>query len=574
MTALRVNGYAPSPSGIPPAPFFSSPVVALTAVPAIPVDERPVVDERVAFAALTPWSLRVKKDPPARVRAEKNADRYFARSSIPDDLLPRLQYIAKECETDETCKEYYARQGRYKAEAPRKHTVGDLKRNGFEDEAIFRAYLGHQIESSIEVQIVPGRSQGPWITQEAAKLRRTDLYKEIALSTPTAVKAGKTVISAAQSKTLQLFLKILGKENVGGSWASHPDFLYATGLGRIFGGNVAGIAAIVDLVTQIIELKDEIRKGRKAEGAIAGLQILEAISSIGDSIAVTAMGLESVGAIALNSVLWASPLSIVCAFTSLVTIPVHMLNIHKAKSIVSQLDGFLKPEGDSSKTSLQWLSQELTDENRDGECYMSRHFGLFDRERSGARVQHIIKEGSEVQQGKLATALKDRLNIKISNHKLAILSAVVGIIGVAIIFFAAPVVGGIFSIGFAIIAVSGLLSFVRFLREKQSVNQLEKKLEELCDFDAIPDAWLEANFPAGMDARMKARPGYYAHQTFEAPLAPLNFEQRASEKPIPDAMSRDVVKPKNKPKPKKQPREPRAIEMDDFRTMPTRAARV
>lgn len=470
----------------------------------------------ILSAAPSPASARLEKL--EKLKADKVRAAFISRNASVEESdeqrkYRRRRYVAETVTFDEAELKAVQYEGQPKIE-----TDEELRAalTAFNDGANRNLAMKGDIVPIAATKIA--RAERAWVTQLADQARRSPITQEITLSTPTVLRGAKTAVSISQSKALQWFLAILGKQTTESTWASHPKVLFGTGIGRVAGGNIAGIAAITDLITQIIELKDEIKKERAVEGAIALLQILEATSSIGDSIAVTAMGLETVGAIALNSVLWASPLSMVCAFTALVTIPVHMLNIHKTNKILDQL---------KNTPDLGWLSKELNDTSKDADYFLTRNFGILDREKAGSQVQYIIEKGSDSKREDLNDALQERLHTKISNHKLAILSAIIGIIGVSLIFFAAPVIGGVFSVGFGIIALSGALSFLRFMRERQSVTKLEKRIGELCNYDTIPDSFLGKHFRRGMDIRHSNRPAHHAWQSFEPFNAQGKYESFA-----------------------------------------------
>jgi hypothetical protein len=133
---------------------------------------------------------------------------------------------------------------------------------------------------------------------------------------------------------------------------------------------------------------------------------------------------------------------------------------------------------------LKTIEEELMDStNKDGELFVSKHFGIINYEKYSAQILQIIRKGSLQDKAILHEELKERVKQKIDLHKLAILSAVVGFIGVMVLFF--PIIGPTV-LGVGLIACAALISLIKYVEEKQSIKRLENVLNRLCKFEKIP----------------------------------------------------------------------------------------
>lgn len=337
-----------------------------------------------------------------------------------------------------------------------------------------------------------------------ARIRRTLYYSKTARHIPIYTQATIALIKSIQSRAIhrlfQAFTEAQNDHDSSNDWMASRSFLKVAGPTRSIFAGIGGIIALYDVIAQSIELKDEIRKGRAVEGVDAALSIVKGVADLGDSIASFAMGLSMANPtqIPLSAISWAPPLAMISAVVSIASIALNYRGLTRSQQIAEQLErsAFQLRDDSEAAGALQWLRDELTDStNRDGEFYMRRHFEVINREKYAAQVLHIIDHHELADKQELVLALQNRIKDKIFSHKLAILSAIVGLIGITIIFFPffAPVVWG-----FGIVAASGLISMIKFVRDKRSVGRLEDTIDRLCSFESIAehdDDWIKLHAP-------------------------------------------------------------------------------
>ncbi len=368
--------------------------------------------------------------------------------------------------------------------------------------------------------IDPAPEEPNEFTKFLARMRRTPVNARLNRNTPIVTRGGHAGVKLAQSQFFHKILAIFSDTpfQKSGSLFDSPLALKASGFGRAGGGFIGGCTAIYTMVEQGIEISNEIYKGRWAEGFDAALLFTEAMGTLGDSISVSASGLVSIGAVTAQAVMWASPLALASAFISLVTIPYHMHGIKQSEKILGGLqtslakltewkeEASLSDQTTRKSNALKWLSDALSDPIKgDGAYYLRRHFGIINREKYAAIVKYICANGEtekgQKTQKEMIGCLQNRLSDRIKSHRLAIVSAMIGIIGVCVFFFAPPLI----FLGLGIIGLAGLVSFVRFVYDKRSVNNLEDSLDRLCHFANIPTEWLEENAGFAMDVRRYAK---------------------------------------------------------------------
>jgi len=326
-----------------------------------------------------------------------------------------------------------------------------------------------------------------------ADIRRRIEYERIARITPIISFSGNALFQTANLVN-HVATIIPRSEGQGTPLLSSvsPGAIKIAGGSKIAGGAIVGVAAIYNIAAEIIEICDEVKKGRTWEGVDAGLRLTEAIGNLGEAIATFGQGLAMVNS-SIGAVSWAPPLAIAGAVLSAVTIPLNIRGIIRTKEILDKLN-------DTNETkSLNYLKDELLNaEKGDGDFFLKRHFEVINREKYGAQILHIINSDAAnkspaIPDDKKATAktemlgaLKERLTDKIVSHKLAIAAAVIGLVAVLILFF--PVLGPIgMACGLALLGASSAISLTKFILDYRSVARLEKKLDELCPFDKIPD---------------------------------------------------------------------------------------
>lgn len=249
--------------------------------------------------------------------------------------------------------------------------------------------------------------------------------------------------------------------------------------------------AIGNIVSNAIELRNEIKKGRRFEQTNAVLEIVNQLAYLGDSIASFASGLATAGIVNGSAVLWATPLSIVSAALSGVTIAIQLRELKKTHEV---LQGLLASTPDMS---LKWLKRQLLDTKKgDGDNFLSRHFSILHREKYAAQVLHIINSKSDDPLEKaipakerktaklqLVEALRNRIKDKITSHKVTIVANIIGLIGVTLLLIPVP---GLAIVGIGLVAISALLSFGKYLQEGLSVRRLEATIDRLCKYNLIP----------------------------------------------------------------------------------------
>lgn len=353
------------------------------------------------------------------------------------------------------------------------------------------------------------------IQEKASDIRCSEAYKKAALQVPIIVESGKAFVNTIKSKTFMFTWQWLNNafgRSSGPDISKNPKIIKLCGTIRLF-VLVATVIAVYNIVAEAIEIKAEIAKKRWTEGTNAVLRMVDAVSTITDTVASFAMGLAMIKVVKAAQILWATPLAMVGAGLSVVSLALEWRGMKQSKEIQNRLQGpddvdaydniVTKKQLDEinrlpvpesvrrQDRALTWLRAELIDsENRDGEFYLRRHFEIINREQYGSQILAIIDQKANleveilpVRQGKkmdLLKALQERISDKIWSHRVAIISVIVSLIGAALIFC------GPLSFGLGFVVGGAFLGLARFITDRRSVGKLEKTIDTLCPFDPKP----------------------------------------------------------------------------------------
>jgi hypothetical protein len=338
-------------------------------------------------------------------------------------------------------------------------------------------YAQHSADSSSE-------KQSWWIARKisevSAYLRRNAKYGELSLFTPIVTSGVQGTISIVQ--TVDALMQAMPNERRDVD-SAHINIdaakIELMGQFRVISNILTMPLAIASIIEESLNIRDETRKKRPNEVVDAGLRMLLTFSALGDNVASMTNGLSMAGI--TPAIAWATPLAIVSACFSTVIVVINWRAMKQSEKLLAMLEKTGKRD---SLEALKALEEELLDStNRDGELFANKQFGIINYEKYSAQIVQIIRKGTDRSKAALLGELQDRVKQKIDLHKLAILSAVIGFIGVMILFF--PVIGPVV-LGVGLIACAALISLIRYVEEKQSIKRLENVIDRLCKFDRIP----------------------------------------------------------------------------------------
>ena len=240
-------------------------------------------------------------------------------------------------------------------------------------------------------------------------------------------------------------------------------------------------------------------KGNWNEKIDNSLVVISEVGAIGDAISTFAQGLESVGAVAAKSILWATPLLIVS------------MGLEVA-GIALGLKGLVETHFLASKLFKGKKAKECTiDDYHEAMCYMEKRREkerFFDRkffkadQRLGDRLSEIEVEAENKlsssdprvrEQGanlirRTVSALKGRLTARIISYAVGIVAAITCLVGLTILL----AVPSLQPLGFALLAVGITLSLGRcgydFVSDYRFKKHLGLNNMKAFDFSIFPKA--------------------------------------------------------------------------------------
>lgn len=321
------------------------------------------------------------------------------------------------------------------------------------------------------------------VEKVSASLRRSAQYGTLSHAVPVAISCAEGLVSSVEYANHMMQRMPTNPSNTKDSSSGislNTSQVKILGELRFGASVIAGIAAIVNIIGEGENISLEIKRGRTEEVITSAATMTYHIGLLGDAVASTANGLAMSGVI--HAVTWASPLAIASACASSIIIVVNLRAMKRSNELLTLLEGGYSLQG---KDMFRALEDELTDsKKKDGHYFLKKHFGIINYEKYSAQVLHVIRSGTANSKVALIESFKDRLRDKIACHKLAILSAIVGFIGIAILFF--PVLGpALLAIG--LLTCAALISFIRYIDEMKSIHTLQDRIDKICHFDAIPD---------------------------------------------------------------------------------------
>lgn len=328
------------------------------------------------------------------------------------------------------------------------------------------------------------------------KIRRTSEYEETQRYINIVSTAGSAAVAISKLNThiTNILPKSTSKSDGGFFGLSSEVVTRIGGQFKIGGGAISGLSGLVGFISSIRDIANESARGRTRETTDASLRLVESVSTMGASISSITQGLSMVQAIDVAALAWATPLGITSAALSVASLVLNVRGLIQTKEVRDVLD---LPQDQA----LQKIKEELENtKTGDGIYYATRYFDIVRREKYSAQILHIINSDSNpetydaaIQKDQKATvkaelhkALKSRVDDKIVSHKIAIIAAVICLVAVLTLF--CPFGGPIFmAIGLALLGSSSALSLGKFIYDHLSIKKLVVKLDQLCDFNAIPD---------------------------------------------------------------------------------------
>lgn len=195
----------------------------------------------------------------------------------------------------------------------------------------------------------------------------------------------------------------------------------------------------------------------------------------GDSLATSGFGAQSLGWLQ-NVAVWTTPVAIVSAAFSAVTIVTESLSLREGSRLLSELEN---PTGALDHDAHEDHSTAaLTNLLYKNDYCLHKHFRV-DAAKLKTRISEVAiaatnyptKESTAKAQTTL-DALKDRIKSKNFSNKLAIIAAIVGLIGAIILFFTP-----LGTIALALMAASYAISIIKFIFEYRASRKFEAVLQ-------------------------------------------------------------------------------------------------
>lgn len=181
-------------------------------------------------------------------------------------------------------------------------------------------------------------------------------------------------------------------------------------------------------------------------------RLLEGVTWLSDSLAASLNGLQILGV--FQAVNWIFSLSLSSTLLSIALI------ILRGKELYSS-------------QKMQFLmenSNNLLEDLLSYDNYALNKIFDVDAQKLRATLLNVQQQAENIQQQMIET-LKNRIRIKNFCHRLAIISSLITLIGMAILFI--PLI----SPGYGLLAVAATVSFIKVLYEKKSTNYLNKVLK-------------------------------------------------------------------------------------------------
>lgn len=272
---------------------------------------------------------------------------------------------------------------------------------------------------------------------------------------------------------------------------------YLLGPARLISG-VSVMMRVNNIAHSIIDFV----KGGHNDKADSLLSMVSDLGTIGDAVSTFAQGLESVGAVAAKSILWATPLLIVSMGLEAAGLVLGIKGIVETYLLSHKLFKDKNPKEytiDDYQEKVNYL-----EERRVKERLLDRKFFRVDREQLGDRLLDIELEAKrkinsenplEKEQGenlirRTMKTLKGRLTTRIISYAVGVVAAATCLVGLSILL----AVPGMQPLGFALLAVGVVVSLARCgadfaldYRFKKAMK-LAKMAEDDSKFPGFPKA--------------------------------------------------------------------------------------
>lgn len=217
------------------------------------------------------------------------------------------------------------------------------------------------------------------------------------------------------------------------------------------------------------------------------LGVIATVGSLGDTAATTAEGLAGVGAVAIQTLGWLTPLAIVSAAlegVGMILITKSLIETHRFSTLFNEVAALDKPVEDYSLEDFSKARLLVEAKQAQEKTFIGKHFETNSeklRNRLMAienEVQEMLMSGDQqlIMEGKrkLQTTmqiLSKRMSMKKWSNVLTLLAGAVSFVGLGLLFTPSS------PAGFVLLAVSSVISLANFFAGKAITNRFEKDLE-------------------------------------------------------------------------------------------------
>lgn len=302
------------------------------------------------------------------------------------------------------------------------------------------------------------------------------------------IQASETVVDVAKQTSspekVSLAIKITNLARHIGStsskFLSDAKHLPAIGVMKLVTLGLVPLA-VYDIGASIFSA----HSGTANEKVDAALGVVAAVGTLGDTAATAAEGLMAVGIVATQALGWVTPLVIVSAVlegVGMVLVSKSLAETHRFSKVFNQTAALEKPVEEYTLEDFS-NARQLIETKSQEKSFVGKHFKTS-ADKLNSRLAAIETEAqamltsedpTTVLEGKkkLQTtmqALSKRMTIKKWSNALSLLSGSIGFIALGILF--TPFVPA----GFALLALSGVLSLVNFFADKAVTSRFEKEI--------------------------------------------------------------------------------------------------
>lgn len=205
----------------------------------------------------------------------------------------------------------------------------------------------------------------------------------------------------------------------------------------------------------------------------AALNGIGALGWAGDSLATSGFGAQSLGWLQ-NVSTWTTPLAIVSTGLSAVTLVTESLSWKEGHDLLTEMN---HPEGVEPQEE-HYSAVALTNLLDKSDYILNKHFRVDPAKLREQITSIVTAVSSHPRENKtkatsVLNALKDRIKTKNFSNKLAILAAIVGLIGGAILLFTP-----LGTLGLALMTVGYIVSIIKFSYEYRASRRFTAALQQ------------------------------------------------------------------------------------------------